>query len=36
MEQRYSVKLSTLVEEFGLNKVYTPPDYEQVRVVTRT
>jgi HPr kinase/phosphorylase len=34
MQQRYSVKLSTLVDEFGLNKVYTPPDYEQVRVVT--
>ena len=34
MEQRYSVKLSTLVDEFGLNKIYTPPNYDQVRVVT--
>ena len=34
MEQRYSVKLSTLVEEFGLTKVYTPPNYDQVKVVT--
>ncbi len=34
MEQRYSVKLSALVDDFGLNKIYTPPNYEQVRVVT--
>ena len=34
MEQRYSVKLSTLVDEFGLTKVYTPPNYDQVKVVT--
>lgn len=34
MEQRYSVKLSKLVEEFELTKVYTPPQYEDVRVVT--
>ena len=34
MEPRYSVKLSQLVEEFGLKKVYTPPDFESVRIVT--
>ena len=34
MEPRYSVKLSQLVEEFGLKKVYTPPDFENVRIVT--
>ena len=34
MEPRYSVKLSQLVEEFGLTKVYTPPDFENVRIVT--
>ncbi len=34
MEPRYSVKLSLLVEEFGLKKVYTPPDFESVRIVT--
>ena len=34
MEPRYSVKLSLLVEEFGLKKVYTPPDFENVRIVT--
>ena len=34
MELRYSVKLSLLVEEFGLKKVYTPPDFENVRIVT--
>ena len=34
MEPRYSVKLSLLVEEFGLKKVYTPPDFEDVRIVT--
>ncbi len=31
---RYSVKLSTLVDEFNLQKVYTPPHYESVRIVT--
>ena len=30
---RYSVKLSTLVDEFNLTKVYTPPHYESVRIV---
>ena len=34
MEPRYSVKLSLLAEEFGLKKVYTPPDFENVRIVT--
>ena len=34
MEPRYSVKLSQLVEEFGLTKVYTPPNFESVRIVT--
>ncbi len=34
MEPRYSVKLSTLVEEFNLTKVYTPPQYEDVKIVT--
>ena len=34
MEPRYSVKLSLLVEDFGLKKVYTPPDFENVRIVT--
>ena len=34
MEPRYSVKLSLLVEEFGLKKVYTPPDFDSVRIVT--
>ena len=34
MEPRYSVKLSQLVEEFGLKKVYTPPDFDNVRIVT--
>ncbi|MBR3555502.1 MAG: HPr(Ser) kinase/phosphatase [Oscillospiraceae bacterium] len=34
MEPRYSVKLSQLVEEFGLKKVYTPPNFENVRIVT--
>jgi HPr kinase/phosphorylase len=34
MEPRYSVKLSLLVEEFGLKKVYTPPNFESVRIVT--
>ena len=34
MEPRYSIKLSQLVEEFGLKKVYTPPDFENVRIVT--
>ena len=34
MEPRYSVKLSLLVEEFGLRKVYTPPHYDSVRIVT--
>ena len=34
MEPRYSVKLSLLVEEFGLKKVYTPPDFDNVRIVT--
>ena len=34
MEHRYSVKLSTLVNEFNLTKVYTPPNYESVRVMT--
>ncbi len=33
-EPRYSVKLSTLAENLGLQKVYTPPDYEDVRIVT--
>ena len=30
---RYSVKLSTLVDEFKLTKVYTPPHFESVRIV---
>ena len=34
MEPRYSVKLSQLVEEFGLKKVYTPSNFESVRIVT--
>ncbi len=34
MEPRYSVSLSTLVGIFDLQKVYTPPDYEQVKIVT--
>lgn len=34
MEPRYSVKLSTLVKEFNLTKVYTPPHYENVKIVT--
>ena len=34
MVPRYSVKLSLLVEEFGLKKVYTPPDFDNVRIVT--
>ena len=34
MEPRYSVKLSTLVDIFSLTKVYTPPNYEEVRIVT--
>jgi len=34
VEPRYSVKLSTLVEEFNLTKVYTPPQYEDVKIVT--
>ena len=33
-EPRYSVKLSALAEDLGLQKVYTPPDYENVRIVT--
>ena len=33
-EPRYSVKLSTLAENLGLQKVFTPPDYENVRIVT--
>ena len=33
MEPRYSVKLSLLVEEFGLKKVYPPPDFDNVRIV---
>jgi len=33
MDPRYSVKLSLLVEEFGLQKVYTPPNYESVRIM---
>ena len=34
MEPRYSVSLSTLVDEFGLTKVYTPPNYEEIRIVS--
>ena len=34
MGSRYSVKLSTLVDEFNLTKVYTPPQYESVQIVT--
>ena len=34
MDPRYSVKLSTLVDIFDLHKVYTPPDYEDVKIVT--
>ena len=33
-EPRYSVKLSYLADSLGLQKVYTPPDYEEVRIVT--
>jgi len=33
-DPRYSVKLSALAEDLGLQKVYTPPDYENVRIVT--
>ena len=33
-DPRYSVKLSTLAETLGLQKVYTPPDYDSVRIVT--
>ena len=34
MEPRYSVNLSTLVGIFDLHKVYTPPDSENVKIVT--
>ena len=34
MSSRYSVKLSTLVDIFDLQKVYTPPQYEEVQIVT--
>ena len=34
MEPRYSVKLSVLVGIFDLKKEYTPPDYEEVKIVT--
>lgn len=34
MSSRYSVKLSTLVDIFDLTKVYTPPQYEEVQIVT--
>ncbi|MCR4772440.1 MAG: HPr(Ser) kinase/phosphatase [Oscillospiraceae bacterium] len=34
MDQKYSVNLSTLVNEFELNVAYKPPHYEEVRVVT--
>jgi len=34
LERKFTVKLSTLVDEFNLEKVYTPPDYEQVLVTT--
>ncbi len=34
MEPRYSVKLSILVGIFDLQKVYTPPNYEEVKIVT--
>ncbi len=34
MEPRYSVKLSVLVGIFDLQKVYTPPNYEEVKIVT--
>ena len=33
-ERQYSVKLSTIVDEFELEKVYTPPNYEDVLVET--
>lgn len=34
MEQKYTVKLATLVEELKLEKVYIPPDYEQIEVTS--
>ena len=34
MDYKYSVKLSSLVEEFKLNIAYRPENYEQVRVTT--
>lgn len=33
MENKYSVKLSILVDELGLEKVYIPPQYEEITVV---
>ncbi|MBP5167074.1 MAG: HPr(Ser) kinase/phosphatase [Oscillospiraceae bacterium] len=34
MDQKYSVSLSTLVNEFELNVAYKPPHYDDVKVVT--
>jgi HPr kinase/phosphorylase len=34
MEQKYSVKLSKIADEFELTKIYIPPNYEEVEVVT--
>ncbi len=34
MEQKYSVKLSKIADEFELKKVYIPPNYEDIAVVT--
>jgi hypothetical protein len=34
MEQKYSVKLSKNADEFELTKVYAPPNYEEISVVT--
>jgi HPr kinase/phosphorylase len=34
MEQKYSVKLSKIADEFELTKIYIPPDYEEREIVT--
>ncbi len=32
MEHKYTVKLSTIVDELQLEKVYIPPNYESILV----
>jgi HPr kinase/phosphorylase len=34
MEEKYSVKLSKIADEFELTKVYIPPNYEDINIVT--